>query len=288
MEDHLERVRSFYESNTNPFLRWGTGRETGVMHREVWAEGVKTRSEALRFPEHQIARAIASRREGPMSSGTVSVLDAGSGAGSSLLYLAGLCGAPGDTFVGCTVSPTQTKIARQKLQQITPEPVCSFYTSSYLDLPAHLTFDVIYGIESFVLGPDPGAFFSAMARHLRPGGYLILVDDFLIEDAPDSEYKQEIVAYFKNGWLAESLVSEAEANALAIRAGLALETTKDVTGALRLKRPRDYAIHLLYALGRDQFMRWDYTRALMGGHALQVALGNGWVGYFLKSWKKTG
>src|SRR5262249_24908525 len=112
-------------------------------------------------------------------------------------------------------------------------------------------------IEAFLHSPDPRAYFELAARFVAPGGTIAVCDDFLTERArgPLQRREQRVLDEFREGWLAASLVTEREADALAEQAGFHKLRSLDLTPHLELRRPRDHAIAWLVALGRHLPLR---------------------------------
>ena len=169
-------VRRYYDANHRTFLRFGTGRRAGVIHRAVWGHGVETRLQALHFV-HEIVLAELEELGGAE---TARVLDLGCGAGASLRYLIGR-GVGGG--VGISNSPAQIAAAGR-----TTHPSLHFHLGDLADpdfldtlpYPAD-AFDLVLAIESFAHISSPESFFRAATRFLRPGGRLVLIDDLRVE-----------------------------------------------------------------------------------------------------------
>jgi SAM-dependent methyltransferase len=130
-----------------------------------------------------------------------------------------------------------------------------------------------------VHGPDPARFFAECGRVIRPGGRLVICDD-VRRPASGAEARCAIER-FTAGWHINSLVDRETLQRLAADAGFTPVLTLDLSGWLELGRPRDRAIEAF----ADWFgwLPWHRTRLghLIGGHALQTCLRNGWVGYEL-------
>jgi cyclopropane fatty-acyl-phospholipid synthase-like methyltransferase len=272
----IDDVRAYYETNTRRFERFGQG--GGTIHRAVWGDGVRTRDEAFRHVDELVARELASFTE---RGDIVHVLDLGCGVGASLVFLASRADIRG---TGATLSGLQATRAREHARRAGLEGRVTFLEANFLDLPSDLPkAELAFSIEAFIHGPDPRAYFEAASRYLVPGGALVVCDDFLTDAgrAAPSEPERRVLEDVRNGWLANTLVTTAEAAKLAARSGLSLRKDLDLTPFLELGRPRDRLIAALVALGRrlprePRGFRW---RSLVGGSALQTALGTGLVAY---------
>jgi cyclopropane fatty-acyl-phospholipid synthase-like methyltransferase len=267
-------VQDYYDRNTRRFLRLGASRKELTIHRAVWGKGVKTRSEAL----ETTSRLILTELNGLAGAQPRHVIDLGCGVGGTLFYLAQHSAQPLRAS-GVTLSPVQARLAREYARGVGGADGITFYTASYLDLPALPPADLAVAVESFILGPDPAVFFRSAASALRPGGRLVLVDDFLSARAAVEclhPRQEQWIAAFRAGWHANSLLTPTQAAALGASAGLHLCRDHDLTPDLHLLSPRDRLVNLTLALGRLLPLRallgGDYWDSLAGGSALQDGL----------------
>jgi SAM-dependent methyltransferase len=267
------QVRHYYDRNTSAFVALGQGGNVGAIHRAVWGPGVTTPDEAFRFLEDQIADQI---RRVPCNVDAPHVVDLGCGVGASLCYLAERL--PGMTGTGITLSPVQVQLAQERVQQLGLADRLTFFEGDYCELPAAVTAaDLAYAIESFVHGPDPSRFFARCRQLIRPGGCLVVCDDF---KRPTTDHSAAAaIERYKRGWHINTLVDRGELRALAHDAGFEHEATIDLSPYLELRRPRDRAISLLTGLSGWIPVHWARLDALSGGSALQQCLTRGWIGY---------
>ena len=99
--------------------------------------------------------------------------------------------------------------------------------------------------------------------------------------------RERCVARVRAGWRIGSLHTVAEFAAMAEAAGLRLVEDLDLTGHLRLGRPRDRAIQVvLGAVGvlprlRDRLVETPFWANMIGGSALQTGLSRRWLEYRL-------
>ncbi len=259
-------VRDYYDANTARFEKFGQGGDS--IHRAVWAEGVATRADAFRYLDRLIAGELASlaaRFPEP-----IHVLDLGCGLGASLFFLASERAIVG---TGATLSGVQARVARERSVALGWADRVRFLEADFLELPATLPrAGLAFSIEAFIHGPDPERYFQAAARYLEPGGRLVVCDDFLGARSVSSRRERRWLEEVRTGWLANSLVSVAETEALASRAGFRLCENRDLTPALELRRPRDRVLSVLVALGRHLPISGYRFRSWVGGNALQLAL----------------
>ncbi|GAA2336290.1 SAM-dependent methyltransferase [Dactylosporangium salmoneum] len=270
---HAEAVRRYYDRNTAAFDRLGQGGAS--IHRAVWAPGVTTRPEAFHHVDELILAAL------PDDVAEPAVVDLGCGLGASLMYLAGRAPIRGE---GLTISPRQAEGATRLLARAGLAGRVRCREGNFLDVPAdlHGRADVAFSIEAFLHSPDAGGYFREAARVLRPGGRLLVCDDFRTPAAaaPDLPPRQaRRLAEFRDGWRVGSLLTVEQVRAAAAGAGLDLARDTDLTPHLELRRPRDRFIAALVTAGRPLRPRGEYWRMLSGGDALQWCLLGGLLQY---------
>ncbi len=267
---HADRVRRYYDNNAARFERYGQGGAS--IHRAVWGPGVSSRPAAFHYVDELIRQTLPEGTTRPR------VVDLGCGVGATLLYLASQLDLQGE---GITISPAQAARAAQLIAAAGAGGRVRCREGNYLAPPADLTgADLAYSIEAFVHGPDAARYFRAAAGLLRPGGKLVVCDDFLTPRAlqpPPAAARW--LDEFRQGWRVGSLVSVEQARDLAGAAGLVPAQDLDLTPYLELRRPRDRLISLLVALARPLRIDRDYWQSLVGGNALQRALGAGYLSY---------
>lgn len=282
-----EDIRRYYDRHTPVFLGRGQGRGTGSIHRAVWGPGAATRREAFHYVHGRIAD-LTRALSGP--SGRPRLLDLGCGVGASLCHLATQLNIHG---TGVTLSPVQRRIAETRIQDESLSDRVRCIDGDFNALPDDVTaIDVAYAIESFVHGASPDRFLAECHRVIRPGGLLVICDDFVRPDAPDASRKT--IDRFREGWHINTLISRDELVAGAQSAGFDLDSVTDLTPWLEIHRVRDRLLaapaivfdHLCRSL--QTLLRLDpplIDRAnqrfghLLGGHALQTCLAKGWVSY---------
>ena len=276
----VARVRAYYERNTPIFLRFGRERETQTIHRSVWAEGVATLPEALTYVNGLVGAVVtavavaAAAAERPGRA--LRLLDLGCGVGGSLLHLAGATAAP-FFGVGVTISPTQCRLARQNALSRGMDGRAAFVEADFLHLPLAGGFDLVYAIESLIHAPDYGLALREAARALRPGGALLICDDFLADEPSGSP---EWLTAFRRGWHANSALSLARTIALAEAAGLRLRLKRNLTSDLRLLKVPGFVARLALRVGNALPSRWDFVQGQVGGLGLQYGLASGRIAYY--------
>jgi cyclopropane fatty-acyl-phospholipid synthase-like methyltransferase len=255
-------VSDYYDANTWKFLLANTER---AIHRELWGPGVESRREALHY-----AHALVLDQ---LQRGDRRVLDLGCGVGTAALYLARR--RPVEA-VGVSNSPAQIRLANRFAARGEPlQGGVRFAIADFTALPEELDgFDLAFAIESFVHADPAAAFFEQAALALRPGGALVIIDDVRATDGEDPALED-----FKAGWHAASLLSVAEVEDLAARAGLRLVASRDLSAMQRLGRPRDRLIHAAQPVLRRAGERSFWAQSMVGGDALQHCLRTGLIEY---------
>jgi len=268
------QVRQYYDRHTSAFVALGQG--GGAIHRAVWGPGVTVRGEAFHFVEDQMARRL--REQSPAGH----VVDLGCGVGASLCYLAEKLPITG---TGITLSPVQAGLAADRIRSAGVADRLACLEGDYNDLPPEIRrADLAYAIESFVHGPSPERFFGQCRELVRPGGRLIICDDF--RRATPAPAAGPAIERFCRGWHINTLIDSSELQALARDTGFIHESTIDLTRYLELGRPRDRAIAVFAAMaGRIPALSARFA-PLLGGSALQECLARGWIGYDLVTFQR--
>ena len=287
MPNPTPTVRQYYDHNTARFLRHGQHEHTRNIHQPLWAEGISSVEQAVSYSNRLVLKQLNKLGQN-RSDQELQVLDLGCGVGSSVLYLAEHFAQPAQ-FTGISISSVQIEYAQRFGEEHIRGQRCRFLTGDFLDLPTLPPIDLAFAIEAFLHATDAQRFFAQVAQKLKPGGKLILIDDFLTPRGEQGKLSQKQVAWladFRSGWLAGSLVSEQRAVALAAQNGLAFRESQNLTPYMKLGRPRDQLIGLLRFFAAPYMRRSTYWRALNGGYAKQQCLKTGLVEYRQLIWQK--
>jgi SAM-dependent methyltransferase len=278
-----ERVRRFYDDNTRLFLSLGQGTE-GTIHRAIWGPGVESRMQAMAYVDELVlARLSAIQNEAHEQ---LSVADLGCGVCASLCRLAKRLPLTGTGF---TISPAQVALANSRIQAEGLAGQVRCVHGDFCRLPGELPVaDLAFSIEAFVHAPSGADFFREAARLVRPGGYLIICDDFITDASLRQDARaRRWIDRFAKGWVAANLQAESEARTLAEGAGFTHVETSDLTPYLEIRRPRDYVVGgLMRCLGWLP-VKSSYWSMLYGGHAAQICLKRGWVKHLFVVWQRS-
>jgi SAM-dependent methyltransferase len=231
-----------------------------------------------------VAREI--QRAGPEDS--FRLLDLGCGVGGTVFGLAERW--PDATFHGVTISATQVDRARALATSLGFEARCTFEHADFLQDDLGQGFDVAVAIEAFVHSDTPERFFEAAARALRPGGLLVVVDDFLSEPGDDLDVRQRRrVRDFREGWRVPSVCTPAECGAAAVAAGFTTRGDVDLSALVRLRRLRDEVISLVTPFLRvSGLVDVPFFGNMIGGDALRTGLQEGFLSYRMHAWTRDG
>lgn len=269
MVDNTDVAR-YYNANTRHFLRFGGSGDTAAIHRAIWAPEVTNKAEAFAYLNGCIAKAIE-KQIGPDPS-TFSILDLGCGVGGTATALSQQLGV---SVTGISISENQIHIARQRARALEVSESVTFLQADFTALPTLPLFDAACAIESFVHCSDAASFFAMAAAQLKPGGKLVLCDDFWGES--DSQQANLSRAKFKRGWHIRQLLSLEQVQELARNEGFLITETHDLSPYTRsFPRP---ALWLLDQLTRIP-LPFAYWQNLSGGTALQRCLKQSWTRYY--------
>lgn len=207
------------------------------------------------------------------------VLDAGCGFGGTAFHWQSRIGGRYD---GLTLSRVQRGIAQREAERRGVAGVCRFHLQSY-DAALPADFDAVVAIESLIHSADLAWTIPNLAKALRPGGLLLILDD-MATGALDRLRPAE-AALLARHWGCAHYPSEEDYRDGLARAGLTLLHEEDLSG---LMLPRDeevldrlektYArVHRAIPLPPVRMV----VSAFLGGIALERLHGSGEVHYRL-------
>lgn len=269
-----DAVARYYDRNTLRFLVFGGGARALSIHRELWGPGVETAEDAKRFVNRLLARQLAA-----MDAESASVLDLGCGVGGTIFHLA-------ETDVtarlhGVTISGRQQRLARAFARRRGLTARCTVHLADFERMELDLAADLAVAVESFAHARSAARFLRTAAAHLRPGGRLVIVDDFLArEESRLTPAERRIIGLLRRGWRLGNLTTVAACVSSAREADLVPADEVDLTPLVRPGRPRDAVIALLGPLfERLGLIGVPFFGNMIGGDALQTGLRTGLVEY---------
>ncbi|HZH45778.1 MAG TPA: class I SAM-dependent methyltransferase [Roseococcus sp.] len=242
---------------------------------------------------HPVHRALADPAGGPPSPMVIHrlmlegvalpegfrALDAGCGYGATMLDLAPKLG--GD-WTGLTLSTEQQRRGMAAIAAAGLSDRVRIGIGSY-DAPIAGRFDLIYGIESLIHSADPAATVANLARALRPGGRMLVVDDMPAATMPE-EARQRL-AGFQRFWRCPVAPTREGWQAALAAAGLEISAERDLSPLLQVRGMAELAPRL-DALRRGWRLRLGLdvrAEAELGGMLLETLQTDGWVSYRLLS-----
>jgi SAM-dependent methyltransferase len=275
-------IARYYDSNTRRFLLFGTGRGAHAMHRELWGAGVSSAREAVDHINRLVAEEIAdlAAPAGPQSERII--VDFGCGVGGTLFRLAERF--PGAYLSGITVSRRQVEVAQRLAQELGYAHRCSFSLGDFQTADLELQADAIVAVEAFAHSDSADAFLASAARHLRPGGRLLIADDFLTSEEDELEEAQRLrVEQLRMGWRVPAVCTAEKLTSAAAQHGLRVEKTLDLSPLTRPgRRVRDRLLAALCPLlVRLDLVRIPFYGNMIGGNALQIGLREKFMRYQL-------
>ncbi|MEU8329357.1 class I SAM-dependent methyltransferase [Micromonospora sp. NPDC048839] len=277
---HVDRVADYYDNNTRRFLLVAESPGSDAIHRGVWTPDAVTSADAM----DTVNRLLIERLRGHVPPGDARVLDVGCGVGATMVRLArevdGL-------ISGVTISRVQAEIAAKRFAREGLTDRCQVICADFAELPAEPHYDAMVAVEAVVHSPSLKDLLPSLADRLRPGGRLILCDDWLTDKDRGLAARERCLDQFRAGWRIGSLHTVAELDAMSEHAGLRVVEDLDLTSYLRLGRPRDRVVKL--AVGatavvprlRDRLVEIPLWANMVGGSALQAGLARRWLEYRL-------
>lgn len=160
------------------------------------------------------------------------VIDAGCGLGGTIFYLHRKLGGE---YHGLTLSPAQRAHAEREAARRGVAAACQFHLRSYDDDPGSVVAggaDLVVAIESLAHSPDPPRSIANLARALRPGGRLVVVDDMPDDGLALSDHD---FAAFRDGWQCPAIARRGVVLEALSGAGLVVAADHDLTPLVGLR-----------------------------------------------------
>ncbi|NNJ08934.1 methyltransferase domain-containing protein [Chloroflexales bacterium ZM16-3] len=194
-------------------------RRSPAMHAGLWPAGTRSHHKAL----DTINRELLERAN--IQPGET-VLDAGCGAGSSVVWLTNRMAV---SAIGMTIVPDQARraatLARRGAVPGRAAFLCGDYARSAI---ADSSVDVVWALESICHAPDKPAMLAEARRAMRPGGRLIIADR-MRRRRDETPSGNALLRRWLDGWAMPDLFTPAELAAAAESAGFVDVQVEDVT-----------------------------------------------------------
>jgi len=280
-ESSVAAIAEYYDKNTRLFLDLGGSGDTAAIHRAIWAPGVTNKSQAFNFLNICVARALEPCLSAKERHAT-QVLDLGCGVGGTSTWLANALDV---SVTGVTISSAQQALATERAARLGLSAQVRFVQGDFAEMPDLPAVDAALAIESFVHASTAAAFFKMAAQFVKPGGRLVICDDFLspVINAHESNQASFWVKRFQRGWHLNNLITAEQAVETAAHHGFELLESSDLSNYTR-------SFHPLLLLMVSQVTRlplaWPYWNNLAGGTALQICLRKSWTQYRVLVWQR--
>jgi cyclopropane fatty-acyl-phospholipid synthase-like methyltransferase len=261
-----DHVRTFYDQNTQLFLAFHRSRKAENLHRSLWTNDVKTLEEALSVANDRILQEIEF-----LAPSQARIADLGCGVGAGLMYISSRLKEPA-IALGLTLSSVQAQLANQFARSSGLDRQVHFVEGDFTSVPfGNESLDAIYSVEAVVHAPEPQSYFQEASRLLRPGGKLILIDDYRTP-APLSQSETKWLKAYINGWHTLGITTVEQAIAFAEQYDLRLIKNDDLTSYLRLRNLPDPTASALLFIGNSLPIWHAILPSMLGSMALQQCL----------------
>ncbi len=260
-----DSVRTYYDQNTNLFLKFGSSTKAQNIHRSLWMKNIKTLDDALNVSNSLIQVEIAS-----IAPAQARIADLGCGVGASLFYIYPRLQEP-TPALGLTLSPVQAKLARRSAEQLNLQDQILFAEGDFTSVPLANNLDAVYSVEAVCHAADPEEYFCEASRLLRKGGKLILVDDYQAPRPLSSNENKWLKAYI-DGWYVPGVRTVEQVVSWAEKYDLRLLKNEELTPYLRLRNLPDSLARAILFLGNLLPIKHAILPSMLGSMALQQCL----------------
>ena len=272
MPTTTDSVRTYYDQNTNLFLRFSSSTKAQNIHRTLWTDGAQTLDDALNVSNARILKEIES-----VTQTQARITDLGCGVGASLFYIYPRLQNPASAL-GLTLSPVQAKLARGSAEQLNLQDRILFAEGDFTSVPLANQLDAVYSVEAVCHAVEPEKYFSEASRLLRSGGKLILVDDYQTPRLLMQNESKWLKAYI-DGWYVPGVRTVEQVITWAEKYNLRLVRNDELTQYLRLRNLPDLLARAILFIGNLLPIKHAILPSMLGSMALQQCLHMGVVEY---------
>ena len=258
-------VRTYYDQNTNLFLKFSGSKKAQNIHRSLWTDGAQTLAESLNVSNARILKEIES-----IAPTHARCADLGCGVGASLFYIYPRLQIPAPAL-GLTISPVQAKLARRVAEQLGLQNQILFAEGDFTSVPLANHLDAVYSVEAVCHAVDPEKYFCEASRLLRSGGKLILVDDYQTP-RPLSQNEAKWLKAYIDGWYVPGVRTVEQTISFAEKYNLRLVKNEELTPHLRLHNLPDLLARAILFIGNLLPIKHAILPSMLGSMALQQCL----------------
>jgi tocopherol O-methyltransferase len=267
-----DSVRTYYDQNTNLFLKFSNSRKVQNIHRSLWMRNAKTLDDALNVSNALIQAEIES-----IADTNARIADLGCGVGASLFYIFPRLNDPAPAL-GLTLSPVQAKLASESAKRLSLQGKILFVEGDFTSVPLSNNLDAVYSVEAVVHAVDPEKYFREASRLLRSGGKLILVDDYQATH-PLLQHEVQWLKAYMDGWYVPGVRTVEQVISFAEKYNLSLIKNEELTPYLRLRDLPDLLARIILFIGNLLPIKHALLPSMLGSMALQQCLHMGIVEY---------
>jgi cyclopropane fatty-acyl-phospholipid synthase-like methyltransferase len=261
-----DSVRTYYDENTNLFLKFSGHNKAQNIHRTLWMPETKSLEDALNTSNALIKAEIES-----VAPNNARIADLGCGVGASLFYIYPRLQNPAPAL-GLTLSPVQARLAQESAKHLGLQDRIRFAEGDFTSVPLPSeSLDAVYSVEAVCHAVDPEKYFKEAGRLLRKGGKLILVDDYQAARPFTANENKWLKAYI-DGWYVPGVRTIEQVTSFANNYGLQLKKNEELTPHLRLRNLPDLLASTLLFLGEKLPIKHAIVPSMLGSMALQQCL----------------
>lgn len=259
-------VKTYYDQNTNLFLKFNNSKKAQNIHRSLWKDGIDNLEDALNYSNSLILNEIES-----LNSNSPKIADLGCGVGASLFYIYPRLQNP-KPALGLTLSPVQAKLANNSANELNLQNQILFSEGDFTSVPLeNESLEAVYSVEAVCHAVQPEKYFQEASRLLRKGGKLILVDDYVANRTFTKHESKWLKAYI-DGWYVPGVRTIEQTLEFANKNNLKLLKNEELTPYLRLRNLPNFVASTILFLGNLLPIKHAILPSMLGSMALQQCL----------------